>query len=160
MKTGRLIFFCGKMGAGKTTLSKQIAEARGAILLSEDEWLTALYPDQITTLEQYLTCSSRIKAQIKPLVQALLEAGTSVVMDFPANTQKQRAWFKSIYQPINAPHELILIDVADEVCLQRIAKRRTEQPERAKTDTPAMFDQVTRYFELPADGEGFDIVSV
>ena len=83
MKTGRLIFFCGKMGAGKTTLSKQIAEARGAILLSEDEWLAALYPDQITTLEQYLTCSSRIKAQIKPLVQALLKAGTSVVMDFP-----------------------------------------------------------------------------
>lgn len=160
MSSGKLIFFCGKMGAGKTTLSKQIAEARGAILLSEDEWLAALYPDQITTLEQYLTCSSRIKAQIKPLVQALLEAGTSVVMDFPANTQKPRAWFKSIYQPINAPHELMLIDVADEVCFQRIAKRRTEQPERAKTDTPEMFEQVTRYFELPVADEGFDIVSV
>lgn len=159
MSLGKLIFFCGKMGAGKTTLSKKIAEERSAILLSEDEWLAALYPGEITTLEQYVTCSSRLKPQIKSLVQSILKSGVDVVMDFPANTQRQRAWFKSIFEPINAPHELILIDVPDKVCLQRIAKRRVEQPERAKTDSPEIFEQVTRYFELPAADEGLRVVN-
>lgn len=44
---GTLIFFCGKMGAGKSTLSRQLAEAENCILISEDAWLAALYPDEI-----------------------------------------------------------------------------------------------------------------
>ncbi len=159
MSSGKLILFCGKMGAGKTTLSKKIAEERSAILLSEDEWLASLYPGEIASLEQYITCSSRLKPQIKSLVQSILKSGVDVVMDFPANTQRQRAWFKSIFEPINAPHELMVINVTDKICLQRIAKRSVEQPERAKTDTPEMFEQVTRYFELPATDEGFHIVN-
>jgi shikimate kinase len=39
MTTGT--FFCGKMGAGKTTLSRSIARERKAVLISEDEWLAA-----------------------------------------------------------------------------------------------------------------------
>ena len=44
---GFLTFFCGKMGAGKSTMSRDIAKQTGAILLSEDEWLAAIYPDEI-----------------------------------------------------------------------------------------------------------------
>jgi predicted kinase len=43
---GILIFFCGKMGSGKSTKSQEIAKEMGAILLSEDEWLAAIYPDE------------------------------------------------------------------------------------------------------------------
>ncbi|MCB1148027.1 MAG: AAA family ATPase, partial [Leptospiraceae bacterium] len=49
MKHGTLIFFCGKMGAGKSTLAKQIAEEINGILFSEDDWLAALYPTEIKT---------------------------------------------------------------------------------------------------------------
>jgi len=34
---GTLIFFCGKMGAGKSTQSKKVAHDRNAVLISEDE---------------------------------------------------------------------------------------------------------------------------
>ena len=37
MKTGVLIFFCAKMGAGKSTKSKELALENNAVLLSEDE---------------------------------------------------------------------------------------------------------------------------
>jgi shikimate kinase len=40
---GMLIFFCGKMGAGKLTKSKLIAPEKNAVLLSQDDWLSALY---------------------------------------------------------------------------------------------------------------------
>ena len=33
----KLVFFCGKMGAGKSTLAKQIAEEKDGILISEDD---------------------------------------------------------------------------------------------------------------------------
>lgn len=44
---GSLLLFCGKMGAGKSTEAKKIALERNAVLISEDDWLATLYPDQI-----------------------------------------------------------------------------------------------------------------
>ncbi|WP_145974153.1 AAA family ATPase, partial [Thalassobacter stenotrophicus] len=43
MTNGTLIFFCGKMGAGKSTLAKRLAEEKGAVLISEDDLLSKLY---------------------------------------------------------------------------------------------------------------------
>ena len=51
---GTLIYFCGKMGAGKSTESKKIAIERNAVLISEDEWLSKLYPNQITSFDDYI----------------------------------------------------------------------------------------------------------
>ena len=91
MNKGHLIFFCGKMGAGKSTSAAKIAHERNAVLLSEDEWLGSLYPDSIHSLKDYILYSGKIKPPIKKLVQGILTAGTDVVLDFPANTQSQRA---------------------------------------------------------------------
>ncbi len=160
MKTGTLIFFCGKMGAGKSTRAAELARAPRTVLISEDAWLSALYPDQIHSLDAYISRAQRLRAPIKPLVQSVLSAGTNVVMDFPANTVRQRAWFRDIFENAGASHRLEFIDVADEVCLARIALRRTEQPERAATDKVEMFERVTAYFEPPLAEEGFHVVRV
>ncbi len=160
MKKGTLIFFCGKMGAGKSTKSRDIAQKRNAVLLSEDEWLESLYPNKIASLEDYIEYSNRPKPQIKKLVQSILVTGTDVVMDYPANTVSQREWFKSIFLDIGASHELVYIDLPNEDCLKQIEKRRIEQPERAKTDTREIFEQVTRHFLEPQPEEGFHITRV
>lgn len=156
MNKGVLVFFCGKMGAGKTTKSLEIARERNAVLLNEDEWLASVFPDSIKTLEDYLKYAGRLKPQMKKLVQSILAVGTDVVMDFPANTISQREWFKSIFSEIQAPHELIYIDQPNKICLEQIAKRRNEQPHRAATDTAEMFDFVTSYFVAPTSDEGFN----
>jgi predicted kinase len=85
-----LIFFCGKMGAGKSTKSFQIAKERNAILLSEDEWLESLYPNKIRSSGDYIKYSNKLKPLVKSLVQNMLKVGSNVVMDFPANTASQR----------------------------------------------------------------------
>jgi len=160
MNKGVLIFFCGKMGAGKSTRSSDIALERNAVLLSEDEWLESLYSNKITSLEDYVEHSNRLKPPIKKLVQAILVLGTDVVMDFPANTISQRGWFRSIFSEIEAPHELVYIDLANEDCLRQIEKRRVQQQERAKTDTKEMFEEVTKYFLEPQTEEGFNITRI
>lgn len=153
---GCLVFFCGKMGAGKSTQAKQMAEKRNAVLLSEDVWLAALYPNLILSFKDYLTYSARLKPLIREHVQNILSTGTNVVMDFPANTVVQRKWFLSLVAKINAPHEFFYLDVSDEQCLKRIAQRRKEEPTRAAFDTESVFHQVTKYFEVPTLEEGLN----
>lgn len=160
MNKGVLIFFCGKMGAGKSTKSSDIAQKRNAVLLSEDEWLDSIYPNKIASLKDYIEYSNQLKPQIKKLVQAILVAGTDVVMDFPANTIAQREWFRSIFSEIQAPHELIYIDLSNQSCLKQIEKRRLQQPDRATTDTKEMFEAVTKYFVEPQLEEAFNIIRV
>lgn len=158
MKTnGTLHFFCGKMGAGKTTKSKQVAHDQNAVLISEDEWLESLFPGQIATFDDYLKFSHQLKPLVTSHVQSILRTGTDVVMDFPANTVSQRKWFEKVFSEINAPHELILINVSNEICLKQIAQRRTKQPERASFDTEEVFHHVTSFFEEPSSDEGFNI---
>ena len=86
---GKLLFFCGKMGAGKSTLSVKIAEQYNAVLLSEDDWLSQLYPQQVHSFDDYIRLSRQIRPLVRQLVKDMLLAGTSVVMDFPANTRQQ-----------------------------------------------------------------------
>lgn len=160
MKKGVLIFFCGKMGAGKSTESYHIAAERNAVLLCEDEWLASVYPNKISSLEDYIVYSKQLKPQIKKLVQSILLTGTDVVMDFPANTVSQRQWFMSIFSEIEACHELVYINLSNEECLRQIEKRRIQHPERNTTDTKEMFESVTEYFAEPQPEEGFTITRV
>ena len=151
------IFFCGKMGAGKSTQSKKMAHDQNAVLISEDEWLELLYPGQISTFEDYLKFSGQLKPLVTKHVQNILRTGTNVIMDFPANTVSQRKWFKTIFFEINAPHELVYLNVSDEICLKQIAQRRIEQPERASFDTEESFHHVTSFFDEPRTDENFNI---
>lgn len=154
---GTLIFFCGKMGAGKSTLSHKISQELHAILVSEDDWLTAIYPEEIQNFDDYLKYSSRLKPLLKSHIRSILNSGISVVMDFPANTKNQRAWFKDIFLVEGIPHKLIHLDVDDEICLERIAKRRKTNPERVQFDTEEVFRHVTSFFQPPSADEGFSV---
>lgn len=156
--TATLYFLCGKMGAGKSTQAKELASEYEAILISEDDWLVAHYPEQIHSFDDYIRYSAQIKPFIKQHVQQLLAKGVSVVMDFPANMKRQRLWFLTLAQEVGCQHKLIYLDVSDEVCLRQIAKRRIEQPVRAKFDTPQVFHHVTQYFEPPLADEALNIL--
>lgn len=162
---GTLIFFCGKMGAGKSTLARRLAEEDGAILLSEDAWLAALYPEEIREFADYLKYSARLKGVLTDHVRSVLRSGRSVVMDFPGNTRNQRGWFREILSGEDSgegdlPHRLYYLRSSDEACLRRLAKRREEEPERAHFDTEEVFRHVTGFFQEPGDDEGFEVVIV
>lgn len=154
---GKLIFFCGKMGSGKSTLALKKAEEPHTVLISEDAWLSALYPGEIQNFADYLKYSSRMKPLIMEHVRSLVRVGLTVVMDFPGNTESQRRWFKGIVSAGELPNTLIYLQASDQLCLERIAERRKEHPNRARFDTEEMFHEVTKYFEPPKPEEGFDV---
>lgn len=145
------------MGAGKSTYSKSLANELNAVFLSEDDWLSAIYPEEIMNFDDYIKYSSRLKPLLKEHIRKILHLGVSVVMDFPGNTKKQRTWFKEIFSEDDIPHKLIYLKADDQLCLNRLEKRRKSSPDRARFDTEEVFHQVTRYFQAPADDEGFNI---
>ncbi|CAM3976413.1 hypothetical protein VA7868_00519 [Vibrio aerogenes CECT 7868] len=106
---GSLTFFYGKTGTGNCAFLKKIASEKAAVLLSEHEWLSTLYPGLVISHDDYLAYSSRLKPRIKSYTQHILSIGTNVVMDFPAQTRQQRRWFLDLVTEIKAKHELILI---------------------------------------------------
>jgi uridine kinase len=61
-----LHFLCGKMAAGKSTLSQKLATQLKAVLICEDIWLAQLYAGQIDTFDDYLKYSARLKDTLKP----------------------------------------------------------------------------------------------
>lgn len=152
-----LHLMCGKIAAGKSTLTRRLADASGTVLLSEDHLLARLYPGELIAVADYVRCSARLRDAIGPHVQALLRAGVSVVLDFPANTLKTRAWARSLFERAEADHRLHYLCVPDEVCRQRLRARNAEGAhEFAAGD--AEFDLITSYFVPPTDAEGFNIV--
>lgn len=152
-----LHFFCGKAGAGKTTVASRIALEQQAILLSEDIWLLRLFGDQMNTFDDYVIFSRKLKTVLGPLTVDLLNAGHSVVLDFQANTKRGRAWFRSVFEQAGAAHVLHFVDSSNEVCLERIAKRNVERPEGSHHLTEEDFFHISSFFEPPEESEGFNI---
>jgi predicted kinase len=146
----------GKIAAGKSTLAAQLA-ADGAVLVSEDVWLAALFADQMTRVQDYVRCSAKLRAVMGPHVAALLGAGVSVVLDFPANTVATRAWMREIIDQSGADHQMHVLDVPDEVCLQRLHARNAGG-DHAFAATEAQFWAITKHYQPPTEDEGFNIV--
>lgn len=152
-----LHFFCGKAGAGKTTVASRLAQEHGAILISEDIWLLRLYGDQMKVFDDYIRFSKKLKTIVGPLAVDLLNAGHSVVLDFQANTKAGRAWFRSVFEQAGAAHVLHFVNASNEACLARIAKRNVERPEGSHHLTEEDFTHVTSFFQEPEENEDFNV---
>jgi predicted kinase len=156
---GTLHLVCGKIAAGKSTLCARLAAAPGAVLIEQDRWLKCLFGDEMREVADYLRVLPKLCAAMGPHVTELLKAGVDVVLDFPANTAKMRAWMKGLAEAAGGPHVLHLLDVPDEECRARLRRRNAEgKHDFAASD--AQFDEITSYFQPPAAEEGLNVAAV
>jgi predicted kinase len=155
--TPALHFFCGKAGAGKSTVAARLAQDLGALLISEDIWLLELFGDQMKTFDDYVRVSRKLKAVVGPLTIQMLRSGQTVVLDFQANTTLGRSWFRSLFEQASAGHVLHFLNTPDPICLERIAKRNVERPPGSHHLSMEDFIHVSSFFQAPADVEGFNV---
>ncbi|MEJ8322821.1 AAA family ATPase [Kosakonia sacchari] len=152
-----LHLLCGKIASGKSTLASELAKTPCTVVLSEDSWLSLLFKDAMTTVEDYVFYSAKLKSAIKPHAISLLGAGVNVVLDFPANTLASRQWMMSIVKESGAPHLLHYLSVDDEICKARL-RQRNAAGDHDFAATDEQFALITRYFVEPTEQEGFRIV--
>ena len=157
MLSPTLHFFCGKAGAGKTTVASRLAQEHRAILISEDIWLMRLFGDQMKTFDDYIQVSKKLKTVVGPLTVDLLSAGQSVVLDFQANTKAGRSWFRSVFEQAESAHLLHFLSTSDKTCLERIRRRNAERPEGSHHLTEEDFIQISSYLQVPEEAEGFNV---
>jgi predicted kinase len=148
---------CGKIASGKSTLAAQMAQDAGAVLISEDVWLSRLFPDEIRSVADYVRSAKRIKEVLSPHVEDILRTGVSVVLDLPFNTVESRAWGRVIAMRAQCAHRLHYLDVPDAVCKSRL-HRRNEAGEHPFQTTEAQFDYITGFFCAPDSSENLDVV--
>lgn len=155
--TPTLHMICGKIAAGKSTLAAALGTAPNTVVISEDDWLGALYPGEIESGPDYLHRATQLKTVMGPHVADLLKAGVSVVLDFPANTVAFRDWMRGILAMTGADHVMHVLDVSDEVCLSRLHERNARGT-HAYAATEEQFRRFSDYFVPPSPDEGFNVV--
>ncbi|NBF03991.1 AAA family ATPase [Pseudomonas sp. Fl5BN2] len=152
-----LHLLCGKIASGKSTLAKQLSQTPGSVLICEDQWLAQLYPDTIHSIADYLLYAQRLGSVLEPLVVDTLRAGTSVVLDFPANTLAQRAWLRSLADRAGVQHQLHLLNVDEDTCRKRLHERN-RQGDHPFSTSEEQFELICRYFVPPQANEELQIV--
>lgn len=123
MTGARLIVTCGLPGAGKTTLARRLADERGAVRLTKDEWLVALgsspWDDELRP---------RVEALIWSLARELLALGQSVILDFGHWERASRDEARAVARDLGVGIELHVLDAPDEVLWSRIQARNATEP--------------------------------
>lgn len=150
-----LHMLCGKIAAGKSTLSAKLGRAEKTLVISEDRWIDQLYRPELKTLADFFERCERLRATLAPHVVDLLRADVSVVLDFHANTVRSRRWMRAMFEEAGASHQLHFLDVPDEVCRARMHARKAAGGSGVSN---AEFDHVTSFFVPPDPSEGFNVI--
>lgn len=153
-----LYFLCGKMAAGKSTLAKELAESKNAILIAQDDFLACLFPGEVIDIPSFVKYSARVREVLTPHIVALLSRGISVVLDFPANTRIQRSWFRQLFAKAQVNHELHFVDATDDKCKDQLKQRSKSLAGGSPFTTDAEFDEITKFFQVPLREEGFNVI--
>ncbi|HET9704353.1 MAG TPA: ATP-binding protein [Vicinamibacterales bacterium] len=157
-RPGTLIFFCGKMAAGKSTLARELAARDHTVRLEQDHFIATLFPGEVVDIPSYVTYSRRLRQALTPHILSLLATGIDVVLDFPGNTRLQRAWFRELFESANAAHELHYIVASDERCKRQLRERSRQLPPGTPWTTEAEFDTIMAHFDPPGSDEAFNVV--
>lgn len=152
-----LHLFCGKIAAGKSTFAKRLSHQSDSLLISEDDWMSALYGPELKSFDDYVRYSARLRSIMGPHLISLLRSGTSVALDFPANTRNLRAWMKDLADAAEVLPILHYLDIPEAQCRDRLRKRNATGA-HAFAPSDADFDLISRYFEAPEQDEGLALI--
>jgi AAA domain-containing protein len=155
--SAKLIFLCGKMVAGKSTLARDLAQRENAVLLVQDEFLDRLFPGEIIDIPGFVKCSSRLKNALAPHVVLSCRRASPSSSTFLAIEKRSVPGSVKLLERANAEHELHFVEASDALCKSQLKERSKDSAgtpwTRMRSSKPSLC-----IFSLPSEDERFNVV--
>lgn len=120
----RVILLCGRICSGKSTYARRLCAETGAVALSVDEIMLALFgPDAGEKHDEY---AARTEAYLLEKSLALTAAGVDVVLDWGFWGKASRAEARAFFASRGVACEMHYLDVGGEVWRRRLEKRNRQ----------------------------------
>lgn len=147
-----LYLTCGLPGSGKTARALELEAAGGVIRLSADEWICDLYPGdpEAAARDQRRDHIERVQWQ---LVERLLVAGISVVLDWGLWTRGERALYRQRAEGLGARVKVEFTDAPLEELQRRVANRNEDRPPGTFHISADEMSEFAAVFERPTADE-------
>lgn len=117
----KVILVCGKVCSGKSTYAKAIKEKYNAILLSYDELMQAVLPDQQTEVSK--TLQAGIQEYLFAKSEELIKADVSVIMDLGFETREDRMNASTFYHQRQIEFEWHYVEDSERIWKKNILNR-------------------------------------
>lgn len=154
---GRLIIVCGLPGSGKTTYAKQLEVKLPAVRFCPDEWMHALSLDLWDEARR-----QKIEHLQWEFAQQLITRRQTVIIEWGTWARSERDALRLRARELGAAVELHFLSASVDVLLDRIERRRMENPPISRAqllewadafqaptpDETALFDNAVR-LDLP-----------
>lgn len=143
-----LVLTVGLPATGKTTAARHIEGERGAIRLTKDEWMKALYGS-----ENPSAASDVIEGRLIELGLRVLERGCDVVLDFGLWSRDERSALRSAAADRGAFVEMLYFEVSLAEQRRRLDRRQTDEPD---TTWPISDEEIAGWsavIDVPTPGE-------
>ena len=143
-----LVLTVGLPGTGKTTEARRIEAERGALRLTKDEWMKALYGP-----ENPPEASDVIEGRLVEIALRGLELGVDVVLDFGLWARDERSALRSAAAELGAAVEMRYFELAPAAQRRRLDQRHADEPHTTWHMSDAELSSWAAVISVPTSGE-------
>jgi predicted kinase len=138
----------GLPGAGKTTRAREIAEARGILRLTPDEWMAPLFGESDADGRRDV-----LEGRMIWVAHEVLRSGASVILDFGCWSPEERWAIRAIAEGAGATFSIEYLRVEEAVRRERAARRWRDAPHTTFEMTEADHDRFAELCIPPSAAE-------
>lgn len=143
-----LFLTVGLPGTGKTTAARRIEVEHGALRLTKDEWMKALYGH-----DNPASASDVIEGRLIQLGMRALELGISVVIDFGVWSRDERSALRQAAADVGAAVVLCYFELTPAEQRKRLDQRLAEAPHETWPISDQELTEWASKFDIPTSGE-------
>ena len=143
-----LFLTVGLPGAGKTTAARRIEAEHGALRLTKDEWMKALYGQ-----DNPASASDVIEGRLIAIGMRALELGVSVVIDFGLWSRDERSALRQAAGDLGAAVVIRYFELTPAEQRKRLDQRLEEAPHETWPISDQELGEWTSKMDIPTPAE-------